>query len=59
MTLIEKVPKARKYEKFRSINTLKVCEKIMERIQLEKFIEYHGILSIQQSGFRSIHVKLQ
>ena len=47
--------KLRKCEEFRPINTLKVCQKIMEnvvKIQLEQFIEYRGILSRKQSRFR-------
>ena len=54
-TAIEKMPKTRKCEEFRTINQLKVCEKIIEKVikvQLEQFIEYNGILSGQQSGFR-------
>ena len=42
----------------RPISTLKICEVIIEKvvkIELEQFIEYQGILSIQQSGFRKKH----
>ena len=56
ITLIEKVPTKRKCEEFQPINVLTVCEKIKEKVikiqQIEQIIEYYGILSGQQSGFR-------
>lgn len=52
---IEKVPKTNKCEEFRPINTLKTCEKILEKVvknQLENYFEENLLLSQYQSGFR-------
>lgn len=55
VTPIAKVAKTNKCEEFRPINTLKTCEKILEKVvkkQLDKFIEDNAIISKYQSGFR-------
>lgn len=55
ITPIEKITKARNCEDFRPINTLKLCEKILEKVvkvQLEEYLEGNNILSKYQSGFR-------
>lgn len=55
VTPIEKVAKTRKCEEFRPINTLKTCEKILEKVvkdQIEKYFETHKLISKYQSGFR-------
>lgn len=55
VTPIEKIAKTNKCEEFRPINTLKTCEKIMEKIvkeQLETYMEQHNLFSKYQSGFR-------
>lgn len=55
VTPIEKVVNTNKCEEYRPINTLKTCEKILEKVvkeQLEEYLETHNILSKYQSGFR-------
>lgn len=55
---IKKVAKTNKCEEYRPINTLKTCEKIIEKVvkeQLEYYIEQNRILSEYQSGFRKKH----
>lgn len=55
VTPIEKIPKTNKCEEFRPINTLKTCEKIIEKVvkqQLENYFEENNIFSKYQSGFR-------
>lgn len=55
VTPIEKVAKTNKCEEFRPINTLKTCEKVMEKIvkeQLENYMEQNKLFSKYQSGFR-------
>lgn len=55
ITPIEKIANTKKCDEFRPINSLKTCEKIMEKVvkeQLEKYIEDNSILTRHQSGFR-------
>ena len=52
---IEKIAKTNKCEEFRPINTLKTCEKIIEKVvkqQLENYFEENNLLFKYQSGFR-------
>lgn len=58
ITPIQKVHKTKRCEEFRPINTLKTCEKILEKVvkeQLYKYMEDSSILSKYQSGFRKKH----
>ena len=51
-------PIEKQCEEFRPINSLKTCEKIIEKVvkdQLEKYIENRYILSKNQSEFRKKH----
>ena len=55
VTPVEKIKNTIKCEEYRPINTLRTCEKIIERIvkdQLEGYFEKHSLLSKYQSGFR-------
>lgn len=55
VTPIEKIAKTSKCEEFRPINTLKTCEKLIEKIvkqQLETYFEKNKLFSKAQSGFR-------
>lgn len=55
ITPIEKVAKTKRCDEYRPINTLKTCEKIIEKVvkeQLEQYLESKKILSKYQSGFR-------
>ena len=55
ITPVEKVRNTIKCEEYRPKNTLRTCEKIIEKIvkdQLEEYFEKHSLLSKYQSGFR-------
>lgn len=58
ITPVEKVPKTKKCEEFRPINTLKTVEKILESVvknQLQEYMENNDLFSKNQSGFRKYH----
>ena len=55
VTPVENIINTIKCEQYRPINTLRTCEKIIEKIvkdQLEEYFEKHSLLSKYQSGFR-------
>ena len=55
VTRIEKIKNTNKCEEYRSINSLKTFEKVLETVvkqQLENYMEENNLLSKYQSGFR-------
>ena len=55
VTPVEKIRNTIKCGKYHPINTLRTCEKIIEKIvkdQLKEYFEKHSLLSKYESGFR-------